>query len=92
MFIIIASCVISLGLEVEASRRVKVGKSSLGGKERFNYSKISELRSGSVMDLRVRDCESKISRILLMVESHVHVITCVCVEFRDEILFKGGGM
>ena len=39
------------------------------------------------MDLRVRDYESKISRILLMVESHVHVIACVCVEFRDEILF-----
>ena len=30
MFIIIASYVISLGLEVEASRRVKVWKSSLG--------------------------------------------------------------
>ena len=30
MFIIIASCVISLGFKVEASRRVKVGKSSLG--------------------------------------------------------------
>ena len=40
----------------------------------------------------MRDYELKISRILLMVESHVHVIACVCVEFRDEILFKGGGM
>ena len=30
MFIIIASCVISLGLEVEASRRVKVGKYPIG--------------------------------------------------------------
>ena len=55
MFIIIASCVISLGIEVEAFRKSKKKRenSSLGCRERFNFSKSSELRSGSVIDLRV---------------------------------------
>ena len=61
MFMIIASCVISLGIEVEAFRKTKVREnSSLECRERFNFSKSSELRSGSVVDLRVRDYESKI--------------------------------
>ena len=37
MSIIIASCVISLSIGVEASRRVKVGNSSLGCRERFDF-------------------------------------------------------
>ena len=54
MFIIIASCVISLGIEVKALENPeKRENSSLDVGERFNFSKRSELRSGSVMDLRV---------------------------------------
>ena len=47
MFILIASCVISLGIEVEAFRKARIRK--------FNFSKRSELRSGSVVNLRVVD-------------------------------------
>ena len=54
MFIINASCVISLGIEVEAFRKTRICENpSLGCRERFNFSKRSELRSGSVMNLRV---------------------------------------
>ena len=45
---------------------------------------ISSLGSRVGVDQICRDCESEISRILLMVGSHV------CVEFRDEILLRGG--
>ena len=57
MFILITSCVISLGIEVEAFRKSKNKRdnSSLGCRERFNFSKRSELRSGSVVNLRVVD-------------------------------------
>ena len=56
MFIIIASCVISLGIEVEAFRKTRIREnSSLGCRERFNFFKRSELRSGSAVNLRVVD-------------------------------------
>ena len=54
MFIIVASCVIDLGLEVEAFREAMCGCSSLGSRVR--------------VDLIGRDCESEISEILLMVD------------------------
>ena len=57
IFIIIASCVIELGLEVEASRKALYGCSSPGP------------RVG--VDLIGRDCESEISEILLMVDLRV---------------------
>ena len=46
---------------------------------------ISSLGSRVGVDQICRDCELEISRILLMVGSHVRV------EFRDEILMGGGG-
>ena len=55
---IIASCVIGLGLEVEASRKVVVWDNSPLGS-----------RVGVVQICR--DCESKISGILLMVDLRV---------------------
>ena len=56
MFILIASCVISLGIKVEAFRKTRIREnSSLGCRERFNFSKRSELRSSSVVNLRVVD-------------------------------------
>ena len=56
MFILIASCVISLGIEVEAFRKTRIREnSSLGCRERFNFSKRSELRCGSMVNLRVVD-------------------------------------
>ena len=55
---IITSCVISLGLEVEASRKAIVWESSPLG---------SRVRIGQIC----RDCESEISRILLMVDLRV---------------------
>ena len=54
MFIIVASCVIDLGLEVEAFREAMCGCSSLGCRVR--------------VDLIGRDCELKISEILLKVD------------------------
>ena len=54
MFIIVASCVIDLGLEVEAFREAMCGCSSLGGRVR--------------VDLIGRDRELGISEILLMVD------------------------
>ena len=58
MFILIASCVISLGIVVEVFRKKKKKNKYLREffpriRERFNFSKRSELRSGSVMELRV---------------------------------------
>ena len=64
MFIIIASRVVSLGLEVKASGRASVWKFSL---RHYGESRIC------------RDCEAEISRSVLMVRSHVHVIACVGV-------------
>ena len=52
---ITASCVIGLGLEVEASKKVIVWENSLLG---------SRVRVGKIC----RDCESEISGILLMVD------------------------
>ena len=49
-----ASCVIGLGLEVEAFREVRCGCSSLG--------------CGVRVDMIGRDCELEISEILLMVD------------------------
>ena len=49
-----ASCVICLGVEVEAFREARCGCSSLGGRVRVD-------RIG-------RDCELEISEILLMVD------------------------
>ena len=49
-----ASCVISLGLEVEAFREARCGCSSLG--------------CGVRVDMIGRDCELEISKILLMVD------------------------
>ena len=54
MFIIVASCVIDLGLEVEAFREAMCGCSSLGFR----------VRVGQIG----RDCELEISEILLMVD------------------------
>ena len=54
MFIIIASCVIGLGLEVEAFRKAMCGCSSLECRVR--------------VDLIGRDCELEISEILPMVD------------------------
>ena len=51
---IVASCVIDLGLEVEAFRETRCGCSSLGCRVRVD-------RIG-------RDCELEISKILLMVD------------------------
>ena len=57
MFILIASCVISLGIEVKAFKKSqnKRENASLGCRERFNFSKRSKLRSGSVVNIRVVD-------------------------------------
>ena len=55
---IIASCVIGLGLEVEASGKAIVWENSPLG---------SRVRVGQIY----RDCESEISRILLMVDLRV---------------------
>ena len=53
MFILIASCVISLGIVVEVFRKKKKNQYLREFfpriRERFNFSKRSELRSGSVM-------------------------------------------
>ena len=54
MFIIVASCVIDLGLEVKAFREAMCGCSSRGCKVR--------------VDLIGRDCELEFSEILLMVD------------------------
>ena len=51
---IVASCVIDLGLEVEAFREARCGCSSLGCRVRVN--------------LMGRDCELEIPKILLMVD------------------------
>ena len=51
---VVASCVINLGLEVEAFRETRCGCSSLGCRVRVD-------RIG-------RDCELEISKILLMVD------------------------
>ena len=93
MFIIVAPCVIDLGLEVEAFREM-MRNSSLG----------CRVRVGQVC----RDRESRISVILLMVDLSRVVVpdavlelgkatyACgwmrVCLEFRDKILFKEGRM
>ena len=56
MFILIASCVISLGIVVEVFRKKKnqyLREFFPRIRERFNFSKRSELRSGSMMELRV---------------------------------------
>ena len=57
MFILIASCVISLGTVVEVFRKKKKNQYLREFfpriRERFNFSKRSELRSESVMELRV---------------------------------------
>ena len=62
-----ASCVIDLGLEVEAFREARCGCSSLGCRVR--------------VDLICRDCELEISEILLMVDpwGGSHRVRCGCM-------------
>ena len=66
MFIIVASCMIDLGLEVEAFREAMCGCSSLGCRMR--------------VDLIGRDCELEISEILFMVDPRggSHRVGCAC--------------
>ena len=69
-----ASCVIGLGLEVEAFREAKYGCSSLG--------------CGVRVDMIGRNCELEISEILLMVDPRDWGVTVWhhCVHVHDNIV------
>ena len=68
-----ASCVVDLGLEVEAFRETRCGCSSLGCRVR--------------VDLIGRDCELEISKILLRVDPRDWCVTVLhyCVHVHGDI-------
>ena len=74
---IVASCVMDLGLEVEAFREARSGCSSLGCRVR--------------VDLRGRDCELEISEILLMVDPGIEVSQYGIITFMCTVISRRVG-